>query len=153
MHITLLSPFSGRAVPLSSVPDPVFAGSVLGDGLAVDPCVGELRAPCDGVVVAPHASGHALTVRSPEGMELLMHIGIETVSLHGAGFSLLVAEGENVRAGQCLVRFDLAAIRPRVPSLVSMMLVANGDAFAVESVTRDGNVAFGESVLTATSLR
>ena len=146
--ITVLSPLAGRALPLALSPDPVFAGGMVGDGVAIDPVIGELRAPLAGVVVAAHAAGHAVTVRGDDGVEVLMHIGIDTVALRGEGFSPQVREGQRVATGDLLVRFDLTVIRPRVPSLISMVIVANGDAFRVASAVTEGDLAFGAPLLT-----
>ena len=85
--IILTSPLQGWAAPLEAVPDPVFAERMMGDGIAVDPTGDCLYAPCDAVVLGVHASSHAITLRTPEGAELLMHIGLDTVNLGGAGFS------------------------------------------------------------------
>lgn len=146
--LQLLAPLAGRAVPLTDSPDPVFAAGLIGKGIAIDPSVGELRAPCDGTVAATHASGHAVTVRSTGGAEILIHLGVDTVNLGGAGFTVHVVEGQRVSAGDRLVSFDIAAIKPNVTSMVSMMVVANGDAFSVVSTVTGLDVAFGESVMT-----
>ena len=79
--IILTSPLQGWASPLEAVPDPVFAERMMGDGIAVDPTGDCLHAPCDAVVLSVHASGHAITLRTPEGAEILMHIGLDTLSL------------------------------------------------------------------------
>jgi phosphocarrier protein FPr len=134
-------------LPLSDSPDPVFAGGMVGDGLAVDPDLGELRAPCAGVVTAAHASGHAVTVRSDDGPEVLMHIGVDTVSLAGAGFTSHVREGQRVALGDLLIAFDIAAIRPKVPSMVSMVIVSNGDAFRIVHANSQGHLGFGDVAL------
>ncbi len=145
--LQLLSPLVGRAMPLADSPDPVFAAGLIGNGIAIDPAVGELRAPCAGVVIAAHASGHAITVRSDDGAEVLIHLGVDTVNLGGAGFTVHVAEGQKVAAGDRLVGFDVAAIRPKVTSMVSMMVVANGEAFSVTSTVVGRDVGFGEPVM------
>jgi phosphocarrier protein FPr len=144
----LSSPLSGRALPLSASPDPVFSSGMVGDGLAIDPDIGELRAPCAGVVVATHASGHAVTLRSHDGIEVLMHVGVDTVSLGGAGFTLHVGEGQPVAIGDLLIGFDIAAVRPKVPSLISMVIVTNGDAFKILEATTTGSLRFGDAALT-----
>ena len=86
--LTITAPFAGWAAPLEEVPDPVFAGRMMGDGVAIHPVEGLLRAPCDGTVITLHAARHAVTIRSPEGAEILIHIGLETVALGGEGFLL-----------------------------------------------------------------
>jgi phosphoenolpyruvate-protein phosphotransferase len=128
--ITILAPLSGPLVPLESVPDPVFSARVVGDGVAIDPVGDTLIAPAAGVVVQLHRAHHALTLRTDEGFEILMHVGIDTVQLQGEGFSPLVRSGERVRAGQPLLRFDADAIARRAPSLVTVVLVANGESVA-----------------------
>lgn len=91
--LILSSPLRGFALALDEVPDPVFAQKMLGDGVAVDPTGDCLHAPCDGTVISVHASRHAVTLRADEGAEILMHIGIDTVALGGAGFRTHVSEG------------------------------------------------------------
>jgi glucose-specific phosphotransferase system IIA component len=92
------APIAGRATALDEVPDAVFAGRVLGDGLAIDPFESTLRAPCDGVITTSHRAHHALTLRTSQGAEILVHIGLDTVALNGKEFDAHVAEGQAVRA-------------------------------------------------------
>src|SRR5262245_29633228 len=106
-RLTILAPLSGQVWPLERVPDPVFAQKMVGDGLSIDPADSRLLAACDGEVVSLHAAGHAVTLRTREGMELLMHVGIDTVMLKGEGFHPRVKPGEKVRTGAPLIEFDL----------------------------------------------
>src|SRR3954468_550193 len=106
-RLKFLSPLSGQIWPLERVPDPVFAQKMVGDGLSIDPTDALLLAACDGEIVALPATGHAVTVRTPEGIEVLMHIGIDTVTLKGEGFHPRVKRGDTVRAGAPLIEFDL----------------------------------------------
>ena len=99
-ELVLFSPLDGWAAPLAEVPDPVFAQAMLGDGVAVDPTGSVLHAPCDGVIISVHAARHAVSLRAEGGVELLMHVGLDTVTLGGAGFEVHVAEGQAVRAGE-----------------------------------------------------
>ena len=145
--LTLGSPMAGWSMSITETPDPVFGERMLGDGVAIDPILGELRAPCDGEVVALYAAGHALTLRSTAGVEILMHIGLETVALGGLGFEAMVAKGQTVVAGDLLIRFDLDAIAPRARSLVSPMVITNGERFAVESAVTGREVRLGEPIL------
>src|SRR3954452_666333 len=85
-RLRVVAPLSGQVWSLERIPDPVFAQKMVGDGLSIDPTDALLLAPCDGRVVALHAAGHAVTIRTPEGIELLAHIGIDTVALKGEGF-------------------------------------------------------------------
>ena len=95
--LRLLAPLSGQVWPLERVPDPVFAQKMVGDGLSIDPTDGCLRAPCDGEVVHLHAAAHAVTLRTADGVEVLMHIGIDTVTLKGEGFTPRVKVGDTSR--------------------------------------------------------
>src|ERR1700760_4521416 len=95
----LLAPFTGPMVPLADIPDPVFAEGMFGDGIGIDPLEGVLLSPCDGVVTHLARTHHAVTLRTAQGAEVLVHIGIDTVELGGEGFAPLVEQGATVRAG------------------------------------------------------
>src|SRR4030095_16689918 len=105
--LQLLAPLSGQVWPLERIPDPVFAQKMVGDGLSIDPSDAVLVAACDGEVMSLHAAGHAVTLRTAEGLELLMHVGIDTVTLKGEGFRPRVKRGDKVKAGAPLIEFDL----------------------------------------------
>ena len=120
--IELLAPLAGWVLPLAEVPDPVFAGGMAGEGVAIDPTSELLCAPCDGRVVLMGAARHALTLRTVAG-DVLMHLGIDTVRFAGAGFALRVRDGEAVRAGQPLLAFDLDAIARGAPSAVTPIVL------------------------------
>jgi len=122
----LVSPLDGWAAPLSEVPDPVFAEAMLGDGVAIDPTGGVLSAPCDGMILSVHAARHAVTLRTPGGVEILMHIGLDTVALGGEGFEAHVAPGQEVSAGDRLITFDLEILARRARSLISPIVVTSG---------------------------
>src|SRR5580698_3228819 len=98
-HIVLLAPLTGPVVPLANVPDPVFSGGMFGDGIGIDPLVGKLVAPCDATVTHLARTGHAVTLRTDDGAEILLHIGIDTVELNGKGFAPMIEQGAQVRAG------------------------------------------------------
>lgn len=145
--IILTSPLQGWASALDDVPDAVFAGRMLGDGLAIDPIEGLLHAPCDGEVLTLHASHHAVTLLGEGGVEVLMHIGVDTVTLGGEGFEPLVRVGDWVTRGQPLVRFDLDRVAQAVPSLMTPVIVTNGDRFTITRRTTDKLVGVGEGLL------
>jgi phosphocarrier protein FPr/phosphocarrier protein len=149
--VTLRAPLAGWVVPLADVPDPVFSGRILGDGLAIDPIESTLCAPCDGTVLTLHRAHHALTLRAANGAEILIHIGLDTVALGGEGFTPLVAEGQVVAVGDPLIRFDLDALARRVRSLLVLVVVTNGDAFPPGLPEVDRKVARGDVLLTLAS--
>ncbi|MGQ9369610.1 phosphoenolpyruvate--protein phosphotransferase [Azospirillum sp. ST 5-10] len=145
--ITLAAPLAGWAMPLDEVPDPAFAQGLIGPGMAIDPTSQELRSPCDGVVLSVHRARHACTVRSANGAEVLLHLGIDTVALNGEGFTAHVADGQAVKAGDVLLSFDMDLVGRRARSLVSMMVVVN-DGYTVDGLAVNREVASGAPVMT-----
>lgn len=118
---TILAPVTGRVVRLDEVPDPVFSQRMLGDGLAIDPAEGLAVAPVSGTVHALLTSGHAVGIRTDAGLEVLVHLGIESVKLAGI-FRPLVAPGHRVTAGQPLIQFDLDGLRRLAASALSPVM-------------------------------
>ena len=146
---TVMAPLAGWATPLSELPDPVFAGLVLGDGVAIDPTDQILRAPCDGTVTMLHRAHHALTLRTAAGADILMHIGLDTVEPNGAGFTPHVAAGQQVRQGDALISFDAASIAGRVKSLLSPVIVTAGDQnFNMADRCQGREVKTGDAIFT-----
>lgn len=127
---TILSPIAGTAIAMSEVPDPVFASEAMGGGAAVVPSEGRLCAPAAGTVTVLAETGHALGMTTDSGAEILMHIGIDTVTLEGAPFTAHVAVGDHVEAGQLLMEVDLAAIKKAGLNPVTPVIVTNTDAYA-----------------------
>ncbi|CAB3801982.1 phosphoenolpyruvate--protein phosphotransferase [Paraburkholderia fynbosensis] len=146
-HIVLLAPLTGPVVPLAQVPDPVFSGGMFGDGIGIDPLEGRLLAPCDGTITHLARTGHALTLATTEGAEILLHIGIDTVELNGKGFAPMVEQGAHVRAGDVLIEFDQDQVALNAPSLVSVIAIANSDAFEIVERAPGGVLKAGETPL------
>ncbi|MBY8936472.1 phosphoenolpyruvate--protein phosphotransferase [Pseudomonas fluorescens] len=128
-QLQLLAPLSGVLIPLDQVPDQVFSSRVIGDGLCIDPTSATLCAPLAGVVSTVQASGHAVSITDDNGVQVLMHIGLDTVNLAGQGFSRRVEEGQRVEAGQALIEFDADYIALHARSLMTLMLVVSGEPF------------------------
>ena len=124
-QLSIKAPLSGVLVPLDTVPDPVFSQKMVGDGIAIDPTSEVLLAPCAGTVVQMHPAGHAVTVRSSEGLEILVHIGIDTVKLKGEGFEPLVQVGQTVEQGDNLIKFSADILARKAKSLLSMVIFTN----------------------------
>ena len=145
-ELVLKAPLSGQLVPIEQVPDPVFAQKMVGDGIAIDPVSASLLAPCDGEIVMLHPAHHALTLKTAEGLEVLMHIGLDTINLKGEGFSPKVKNGDRVKAGAPLIDFDADFIATHAKSLLSMIIVTNPES--VSAFNRSsGNVIAGEDVV------
>jgi sugar PTS system EIIA component len=142
--IEVRAPISGRVVPLSEVPDEVFAEGMAGDGAAIVPDrSGEAVAPFSGDLVKLFEGGHAFGLVSDEGVELIVHLGLDTIELRGDGFERVAAEGDRVEAGQTIVRFDLDRIKEGGYEPVTPVVVTNSDEFAVEGV-EPGEIRAGE---------
>jgi multiphosphoryl transfer protein len=139
----IIAPFDGWCAPLDEVPDEVFAGRMLGDGMAIDPTNGVVLAPCDGEIVTLPASAHAVSIRSPDGLEVLIHIGIDTVRLGGRGFDARVRPGARVQSGQELIRFDLDLVARGAKSLMTPVVITS-DGTVVTNRRAPGAVKAGE---------
>ncbi|EOS7670462.1 PTS glucose transporter subunit IIA [Enterococcus hirae] len=126
----LKSPLSGKVLPLSDVPDKVFSSGAMGKGLAIDPEKGELIAPADGEITTIFPTGHAIGLTTKDGIEILMHIGMDTVELEGQGFETFVKQGDQVKAGDLLVRFDIEAIKAAGYSVITPIVITNTEHFA-----------------------
>lgn len=145
--VVVASPLEGTVYPLSGIEDPVFSAEVLGRGCAIEPSRGEVFAPVDGVVLKIAQSDHAISLRSSDGVELLIHVGMDTVERHGDGFEPQVQAGETVRCGQLLLKFDLQKIRAAGYPLTTPVIVTNSDAFAGIDVAVSGRVQAGQDLL------
>ena len=147
-HVQVLAPLTGVMVPIESVPDPVFAQKMVGDGFSIDPFDGTVFAPVSGEIADLQNAHHALTIRTPEGIEILIHIGLETVSLEGRGFTPHVARGDKVAAGDKLITFDVDRVAREAKSLLTQVVVANMDAIA--SIRPETGMVVGGRSLAAT---
>ncbi|EOH63596.1 beta-glucoside-specific PTS transporter subunit IIABC [Enterococcus mundtii] len=126
----LKSPLTGKVLPLTEVPDKVFSSGAMGKGIAIDPEKGELVAPADGEITTIFPTGHAVGLTTTDGVEILMHIGMDTVELNGEGFAKFVKQGDKVKAGDLLVRFDIEKIKAAGYSVITPVVVTNTDHFA-----------------------
>ena len=138
---------TGTVVPLAEVKDEAFASGALGDGIAIEPAVGELVAPADGEISSTFDTHHAVGMTTVDGAELLMHIGIDTVKLGGKHFTYLVNEGDKVRKGQLLIRFDIEAIKAEGYPVTTPLIVCNTDEYAAVTPKASGTVKQGDALL------
>lgn len=129
--LSLTRPVEGQIIPLENVNDDVFSRKIMGDGIAIIPSQGVLRAPADGTIVNVFDSGHALSLLTDAGVELIFHIGIDTIRLQGEGFSPRVVEGQHVKSGDTLIEFSLDTITSAGLDPVVMMVVTNGERFSL----------------------
>lgn len=127
MEETILAPLSGRVTELSEVPDPTFSQKMMGDGLAIVPTEGEVVSPVDGEIVQFFHTKHAIGIRSLSGAEILIHVGLETVSMNGEGFEGHVREGDKVKAGDKLITFDIDLIKEKAADIITPIVITNGE--------------------------
>jgi len=147
----VLSPLAGRVIPLEDVPDPVFSAGTVGRGVGIEPTGTTVVSPGDGTIVVAQATGHAFGVKLDNGIELLIHVGIDTVNLEGRGFDVKVAKGDRVTAGDPLVTFDPEVITEAGYSLVTPVLVTNVRKFAGIDRIGDGEVNPGDAIIQTTA--
>ena len=138
---------NGTVVPLADVKDEAFASGALGDGIAIEPTDGELVAPADGEISSTFETHHAVGMTTVDGAELLMHIGIDTVKLGGKHFTYLVSEGDKVKKGQPLIRFELEAIKAEGYPVTTPLIVCNTDDYAAVAAKASGTVKQGDALL------
>ncbi len=147
--IELVAPLAGWAMPLTEVPDPVFAEGMMGDGLAIEPLDDIVCAPCAGTVTTIHAARHAVTLQADGDVALLIHIGIDSVTMAGEGFTALVEAGDRVAAGDPLIRFDLDRLVMSARAAVVPLIVTDAEAVIVDRHA-GGLVAAGDVLLRVT---
>lgn len=135
-EITFVCPIHGEVIPLSEVPDETFASGVLGEGIGVRPAEGKVYAPFDGTVAAVFDTKHAIGLEAAEGFEVLIHIGIDTVSLNGGPFTVHVEAGDSVKAGQLLAEFDMEQIQAAGLETVSPIIITNPGAYQDIQITK-----------------
>ena len=148
---TLVAPTAGEAVPLASVPDPVFSTGALGEGFGVRPGSGDVVAPVGGAVTMVAGTGHAVGITTDDGLEVLLHLGVDTVELEGRPFALTVAAGQRVRAGEAIGTMDLEQIREAGKDTTAIVAVTNSAAKGVALELTAGPVAAGDRVASLTA--
>ena len=143
----LYAPVAGKAVPVSQVPDPTFAEELLGKGIAIEPTEGKIYAPCDATVDMMFETGHAVSLMADFGAEILIHVGLETVSLKGKHFTIHAANGDKVKKGDLLMEFDLEAIKAEGFNTITPVLVCNSGEFGTFKTHVDKAVTSADAVI------
>lgn len=141
--MTVLTPIDGTVLPLEDLPDETFATAILGPGCGLEPAGDTVYAPFDGTVTSIAATLHAVGLESSDGIELLIHLGMDTVEMQGQGFTMLVQEGQSVKAGSPLFRVDLDAVRAAGHHTASAIVVTNADDLPELQVVGGGIVTAG----------
>ncbi|MBP2079383.1 PTS system trehalose-specific EIIBC component [Oceanobacillus polygoni] len=149
----IYAPLTGKRIPLEDVPDPTFSEKMMGEGLAIEPTDGKVVAPIDGEVTLTFPTKHAIGLKSKSGIEILIHIGLETVNLDGEGFEVHVNEGDQLSIGDPLVTFDLELIKLKAASSITPIIITNGDTVENLEKTGEANVIAGESQFLQVSVK
>ncbi|MYL35282.1 PTS glucose transporter subunit IICBA [Pontibacillus yanchengensis] len=143
-ELNFVSPLTGNVMSISDVPDEVFSGKMMGDGFAIHPTDGEIVSPVDGKVLNVFPTKHALGLLAEDGTEILIHFGIDTVSLKGEGFESFVEEGDEVKQGQTLMKVDIESVQEQVPSIVTPIVFTNLVEGQEVQVQQEGSVSKGQ---------
>lgn len=146
-NVTVYAPMEGNAVPLKAINDGVFSEDMLGKGIAIEPTVGKVTAPFDGKVAMIYTTKHAIALTSNEGVEILIHVGIDTVQLNGKYYDIKVAVGDEVKAGDLLAEFDIKGIESEGYRTITPIIVANTDAFKEVTSVASGEVKIKDHLL------
>lgn len=147
INFKLLAPVSGKSIPLAEVPDPVFAQKMVGDGLAINPTGDTIVAPCDGKLTLILDTKHAFAMTLENGVEILVHIGLDTVSLNGEGFEKLIEQGTNVKAGTPIIKVNADLIKEKGFSLISIVLITNPEILTSMKAVENIDTIAGETTI------
>lgn len=143
----LYAPVKGNVIARDQIPDETFASGLLGDGVGIEPELGEVVAPCDGKISAVTDTKHAVGITGPKGAEILIHVGVDTVKMNGDGFELFVKEGDTVKKGQKLAAFDINKIKKAGYSTTTAVLIANAAEFSGFKVVKTGKTEQKEKLI------
>jgi len=149
--VQVFSPLNGQVVPLEEVPDPVFSQKMMGEGVAIMPTGGDVLAPIDGTVVLISKTKHAIGIRTKDDTEMLIHVGLETVTLKGEGFTVFVNEGDTVSVGQKIMAVDWDLIKDKVPSIITPIVITNSADRSVEYADATVSIAGDTLVMSVSS--
>ncbi|WP_079528668.1 PTS sugar transporter subunit IIA [Halobacillus hunanensis] len=144
--VVVVAPINGKVVALEDVPDPVFSEKMMGEGIAIQPVEGTIVSPVEGEIVQLFPTKHAVGLKTKTGAEILIHIGLETVSMEGEGFESFVKQGDKVKVGDRLITFDKNLVEEKAKSIVTPIIVTNSDEFGVE-LTSESQASAGETEL------
>lgn len=147
-EMIVYSPVEGKIVPLSEVPDPTFSQEMLGKGLAVDPIVGTVIAPFDGNIELVFDTKHAISMKSDTGIQLLIHVGIDTVSLKGATFKSYVRTGDRVKRGDLLLEFNIESIKKAGLNPITPVVICNTCDYKKVTPYKGRSVQMGDKLIT-----
>lgn len=150
-EMQIVTPISGECLPLENVADPVFSGKLMGEGIAIKPISDRVVAPCDIEITLISDTGHALGLKTDDGLEIMIHIGIDTVRRKGKGFQVLVKQGDRVKVGKPLVHFEREEMEIEGIDTSVMVVFLNGTDFAINDIKKTGGVIEGKDNIASLS--
>lgn len=144
--VEVKAPVNGKLIPIENIPDEVFSQKMAGDGLGIEVSDGIVTAPVEGEVMLVFTTKHALAIRTPEGFEVMLHIGIDTVKMGGEGFDVYVKKGDKVKAGQEIMKFDLELVKEKAASTITPVIITNmSEVASIEK--KSGTVTRGKDII------
>ena len=146
-NLEIKSPMNGTYVPIEDIPDPVFSEKMMGEGFGINPTDGEVVSPAAGEIMQVFPTHHAVGIKTDNGVELLIHIGLETVTMEGKGFEGFVSEGDRIEVGDKLVDFDMDLVKEEATSTISPVIITNSDVLESFNVEPVSDVAKGETTV------
>ena len=149
----LVAPLSGRIVPIEEIPDEAFSQKMVGDGVGIDPTSEFVLAPCDGEIGKIFETNHAFSILSKEGIEIFVHYGVDTVNLKGKGFSRFVEQGAEVKAGDKILKADLAYLKENAKSVITAVIISNMDELKSFKVGNEKTAVAGQTVIIEASMK
>lgn len=145
--IIIVSPMRGTCVSMKEVSDPTFSEEILGRGVAIKPVEGKVYSPADGMITTMFPTGHAVGITTDEGVELLVHVGLDTVAMKGDGFNIIAKEGQRVRKGDLLIDADLEKIEKAGYDTITPVVICNSDDYIEINVNTDNKVGAGDVIV------
>lgn len=145
--IEVKTPISGKYVAIENIPDPVFAQKMMGEGFGIEPTEGIVVSPIKGEIVNVFPTKHAIGIKADNGLEVLIHVGLETVTMNGEGFETKVAVGDKVEVGEALLNFDIALIQEKASSIISPVIITNSDIISNFEINNVTDVVKGETTV------
>ncbi len=149
-EVVVTSPLTGKVIRMEDVPDQAFSQKMMGDGFAIDPTSGDVHAPIDAeIALVFEATGHAIGLKTEDGMEILLHFGIDTVNLQGEGFDVKVKAGDKVKTGDLLLSVDLETVKSKAPSVVTPVIFTNlaGKELSIDESLYGTEVSHGDVIV------
>ncbi|GGB06061.1 PTS glucose transporter subunit IIA [Macrococcus hajekii] len=144
-NLEVVAPITGQYVAIENIPDPVFAQKMMGEGFGIEPSEGIVVAPIDGEVINVFPTKHAIGLKAANGVEVLIHVGLETVAMNGEGFTTKVNVGDKVSVGDELLEFDINLIKEKAASTISPVIITNGEVVESFDLVAQGQLDRGQT--------